>query len=223
MCPTSLNSDSDGNCSLGADVVSCSWGEDDATTSYLQDIVSSWIAAGMVPIFAVGNAGPKCKTSVSPSDYVGVGAVGATDKKDNIVAFSSRGPATKHAGYSSLAPNIMAPGLSISGPSKSGSGYTDFSGTSQAAPHVAGAAALLLSAKPSLSPSDVLDAIFESAVRTENVCGGDDDDCMRCGSPDGRADASLTNETAAVSWPNFNAGYGRLDCLAALRHVKPGV
>ena len=90
----------------------------------------------MVPVFAVGNAGPKCQTVVSPADYRGVLSVGATDKQDGIVAFSSRGPGANGTSgalpYDPLTPNLVAPGLEIQGPSyKSDNTYTGFSGTSQ--------------------------------------------------------------------------------------------
>ena len=53
MCPTPVGTDQHANCSLGADVVSCSWGEDDATTDFLKDAIAAWLKAGMVPVFAV--------------------------------------------------------------------------------------------------------------------------------------------------------------------------
>ena len=215
MCPTPVDATTPENCSLGADVVSNSWGEDDATTDFLKPVVAAWLKAGIVPVFAVGNAGPTCSTSVSPSDYAGVLAVGATDHGDQICPFSSRGPAANGTSgpipYSPLAPSIVAPGLSIAGPSYKGEGYTDFSGTSQAAPHVAGAAAVLLSASPSgldgpPSPAEVAAALYKAAAtaslkepdRGKDTCGN----------------------VAWSTFPNFIYGNGRLDVYAALAEMR---
>ena len=196
------------NCSLGADVISNSWGETNATSDFLKPVVAAWLKAGIVPVFAVGNAGPECATSVSPSDYDGVLAVGATDKHDEICVFSSRGPAangtTGPIPYSSLAPSIVAPGLSIAGPSYTDDrSYTDFSGTSQAAPHVAGAAAILLSANPHLSPSEVASLLYNHA--NTSTLQEPDQGKEKCGGEEWS------------SFPNYIYGYGRLDVYAALK------
>ena len=166
----------------------------------------------MVPVFAVGNSGPKCRTVVSPSDYRGVISVGATDKQDDIVRFSSLGPGANGTSgalaYDPLTPNIVAPGLMIQGPShESDDGYTGFSGTSQAAPHVAGAAAILLSKNPSWSPSQVANALYASSTTSLPVPDAGWD---KCGMP-----TSGTGERTA-NFPNFIAGHGRLDVAPSL-------
>ena len=50
MCPTPVGSSSGANCSKGADIVSCSWGEDDDHSPYLEQYVAAWLKAGMVYI-----------------------------------------------------------------------------------------------------------------------------------------------------------------------------
>jgi subtilisin family serine protease len=210
MCPTPVNSEQGANCSLGADIVSCSWGEGDATTGFLKEAMASWLKAGMVPVFAVGNAGPACATVVSPADYSGVISVGATDSHDGMVAFSSRGPGANGTDgalpYDPLTPNIVAPGLEIQGPSHTDdSGYAGFSGTSQAAPHAAGAAALVLSAHPSWTPKQVAAQLFGSAVTTALEAPGSG--WLECGSP---ARMGLDGGKGG-DWPNFVGGHGRVD------------
>jgi subtilisin family serine protease len=63
-----------------------------------------------------------------------------------------------------FAPSVMAPGgLIVSTYPLAQGGYASLSGTSMAAPHVAGAAALLLEAEPDLDPSDVRDRLQNTA------------------------------------------------------------
>ena len=78
-------------------------------------------------------------------------------------------------------------------------------GTSQACPHVAGAAALVLGANPKLTPAQVADVLFHSAATATLSDPGSGDDC---------------GGTPWNKYPNFVYGYGRLDCLAAVQAAK---
>jgi len=211
MCPTPVNQATPTDCSKGADVVSCSWGEDNDHAPYLEQYIKAWLKAEMVPVFAVGNYGGKCKTSVSPADYAGVIGVGGTDKSDQLLEFSSRGPATNVSNassplkYNPMTPAIVAPGLNIEGPSPSGDGYKSFSGTSQAAPHVAGVVALALSSNPKLSVEQVSTLVLHSAdtASLQDPAGSDS-----CG---------------GIQWdkyPNYVYGYGRVDALAVCTNAR---
>jgi subtilisin family serine protease len=78
----------------------------------------------------------------------------------NMVASSSRGPSYS---YQAIKPEIGAPGASLSAEAGTGTGVTAFGGTSGAAPMVAGAAALVLSARSNLSPIEVKALLMNTA------------------------------------------------------------
>ncbi len=169
MAPTDLNGQNP-RPDLHADIVNNSWGGDPNDQFYKQ-IVTAWRAAGMFPSFAIGNEGPGCRTASSPGDYPNSYAVGSYDINNNISSFSSRGFSAVDG---AVKPNIAAPGSSIRS-SVPGGGYSTFSGTSMATPHVSGAVALLWSAAPSLR-GDITgtESLLDSTAIDVNSlgCGG---------------------------------------------------
>jgi subtilisin family serine protease len=124
--------------------------------------VQSLRAAGILPVFAAGNGGPSAGTSYSPANNPSALAVGATDDQDLIYAYSSRGPSSCGE-VETIFPELVAPGVGIHTADLYGL-YTDATGTSLAAPHVAGGLALLLSAFPNLSLAEQEAALINSAV-----------------------------------------------------------
>ncbi|RFU62518.1 peptidase S8 [Peribacillus glennii] len=79
-------------------------------------------------------------------------------EEDKLADFSSRGPVTVTWG---IKPDILAPGVAIK--STIPSGYLALQGTSMAAPHVAGASALILQAHPDWSPGQVKSALMSTS------------------------------------------------------------
>lgn len=113
-------------------VINMSLGGGSGSTA-LQQACDTAYEAGIIIVAAAGNNGYYSGDSVQyPAAYDSVIAVGAVDKHNNRAAFSSNGPKLE----------LMAPGVGIKSTYK-GNTYVDSSGTSMAAPHVSGAAALL--------------------------------------------------------------------------------
>src|SRR5262249_47255839 len=146
-------------------IVSNSWGDDECynTDSWL--INQAWIDAGIIPVFANGNAGPGAGTVGSPAGYpfdLGVGAIDASTY--TAAGFSSRGPSC-YGGI--VKPDVVAPGVNIRS-SVPTNAYGREDGTSMSTPHVAGALALMLSVNPTLTYSDAFSIITRTAYFAPN-------------------------------------------------------
>ena len=154
-----LDPDSDPATDDAPDVVNNSWGSDyGADQTFLAD-VQALRAANILPVFSAGNAGPYDRTIGSPASFSESFAVGATDTDDVIASFSSRGPSP----WGETKPDVSAPGTNVRS-SVPGGGYAEYQGTSMAAPHVTGLAALLFQAQPGLSLSAAEQAMTSTAV-----------------------------------------------------------
>jgi subtilisin family serine protease len=151
-------------------VVNNSWSASTANDTWFRPMIRRWLDLGILPVFAAGNTGPSAGSVGSPAGYPEAVAVGAVDSDGSVPAFSSRGPVVWQdtdglgpaAGTVLQKPDLVAPGVGVT--SSVGTGYLAYSGTSMAAPHVAGVAALVRQLAPGLGPGQVADILRDSAV-----------------------------------------------------------
>ena len=179
----------------------------DTPASYLNDPLDAAVEfawhAGIVVVVAAGNRGDaKDAVRYPPGNDPYVISVGATDEVDTVdpsddtlAAFSSRG--TTQDGFAK--PDVLAPGAHMVAPLAMGSAfeslcphcvvggsYMRMGGTSQAAPVVSGAAALLLQARPELNPDEVK-ALLTGAHQPDRGPPGRGSPGRPHGAPAGRA------------------------------------
>ncbi|MFN6970586.1 MAG: S8 family peptidase, partial [Rheinheimera sp.] len=142
----------------GADVINMSLGGPGDAQSPISQAAEAAVQAGVTVVVAGGN-NYRYLTISAPGVAPSVITVANTDEYDQVHYSSSRGP-LENTNY--LKPEIAAPGTNIEA-AKSGGGLIKLTGTSMAAPHVAGAVALLLQAQPQLSPFEVKRRLMHSA------------------------------------------------------------
>lgn len=172
MCPRDARGVE--HCELGADIVSNSWGAsagdgEGGVLDWFIPAVDAWRAAGIIPVFAIGNEGPACGTAGAPATLrtvIGVGSVGAGS---GLSRFSSHGPGPSRQPYAQQKPDLVAPGESILSAAHKG-GHIAMSGTSMATPHVAGAIALLLSLDPTLEYERIVGVLKTACATKELKC-----------------------------------------------------
>ncbi|SDY01083.1 S8 family peptidase [Salimicrobium album] len=131
----------------GAEVINLSLGCD-CSTKTLKDAVDYAWNKGAVVVAAAGNDG--VSTTFEPASYENALAVGAVDSNNNVASFSNYGAWV----------DVTAPGVDIVS-TVLNDGYSSYSGTSMASPHVAGLAGLL--AAQGDSNAEIRSAIEQSA------------------------------------------------------------
>ncbi len=203
---------------LGADIVSTSLGYkifDQSTYSYrYKDLDgrttivarAASVAArkGVLLVTGMGNEGYMINsgntflhadtTISSPADADSIVAVGATSSNRELAGFSNTGPTADGR----IKPEIVAQGISVyCAYGKAANSYEFVQGTSFSTPLVAGAAALVLSAHPELTPMQVREALIQTTVHIN----------------DG------TSQTA--TYPNNYYGYGFVNALEAAMYFGP--
>jgi subtilisin family serine protease len=193
--------------SLGADVISSSLGYSDwytyadfnGNTAVTTKAANLAAGLGIIVCNSMGNAGPNPGTLTPPADAFDILACGAVDASKYIAGFSSRGPTYDGR----IKPEVCAMGVAdYVATANTDNGYSYGSGTSFAAPLVAGSAALILSANPSLTPLQIRKSFMLTASQAQN--------------PDNNYGWGIIDALAAYNWgANFTAdstlGYGDLN------------
>ncbi len=121
----------------------------------LADAVEAMRKGGVILIAAAGNSG----SSVGyPAAYPGAIAIAASDSKDKLASFSSRGPQVA----------VIAPGVDVKS-TYMGGGYDTLSGTSMATPHVAGLTALYVATHKGATPEQARAALQAASTKLAGV------------------------------------------------------
>ncbi len=153
----------------GAKIINCSWGGE-GTAPVIFDAIAYAQQKGVLVVAAAGNDGTNTDQSPhSPS----------AENLDNIISvgatFSSNGGKASFSNYGILTVDIAAPGDQIRSTGnylkRFDQMYMFLSGTSMAAPHVSGVAALVWSARPDFTWRQVKDIILSSAKVVKSWTG----------------------------------------------------
>jgi len=193
---------------LGADIVSASLGYtefDDPNQNYTYEDMDGETAIstlgvkrasylGVLCVPAAGNSGNDSWHYISaPSDADSCLTIGAVDSYGSIAGFSGYGPTYDGR----IKPEVVALGVdNYHADAYSNNSYTGWgSGTSYAAPLVAGAAAVVLSAHPDWTNMQLKEALISTADRFDNMGGFDD----------------------------TRYGYGLIDVMAAINYVQTDI
>ncbi len=191
---------------LAADIINNSWacppyeGCNSTNTLLLRRAVAALQAAGVLVVASAGNEGPACdSTSMPPGMFIETLSVASSTSSNTLSSFSSRGP-----GEGNTKPNITAPGSNVRS-AFVGGGYAILSGTSMAAPNVAGVGALVWSGAPQVKNKVALTHHILQSTATpflDTSCGGDDD-----AHPNNAWGWGLVNAPAAVARAQTCAQY----------------
>ncbi len=175
----SVDPNQDGDFSDRLDIISLSIGGPGNPDDPVSQAIDNIVDAGVIAVVAAGNSGPSQNTIGSPGTARKAITVGATDKNNNIVSFSSRGPVVWNDVQGKkylIKPDVTAPGVSICAAQwdnafsnadtncNNDNNHVAISGTSMATPHVAGAVALLLQKNPGWTPIEIKIALRNTAI-----------------------------------------------------------
>lgn len=190
LCPTDLTGNlATRDCSKAPDVINNSWGSSSPADETFRPAIQALRAAGIAVVFAAGNPSAGPGSIGSPGSVREAITVGATDINDDVASFSGRGPSFYEGEQK---PELSAPGVNVK--SSVPGGYANYSGTSMAAPHVAGLIGLMLSAD------------LRDGDRDFNV-----DELERF--------MEHTAVDLGAAGPDDDYGYGRIDAYNAVRWV----
>ena len=218
-------------------VLNLSWGvasTQAASIDPLNHAVQRLWGEGIVVVVAAGNSGPAAGTVSKPGDDPVVLTVGALNDQgdndpdnDSVAGWSSRGVAGATSGSSlPRKPDVVASGRGIVSPRSYGStieanngkalvspSYIRGSGTSQAAAVTSGVVALLLAARPELTPDQVKQRLMATADPIPGV------DALAQGRGRVQYADALAAPTVAAAQTRTATGLGSLEASRGPQHV----
>ncbi|WP_088280424.1 S8 family peptidase [Ideonella sp. A 288] len=158
-----------------AKVINMSLGGSGACDTTTQNAINGALARGTLTVVAAGNSNANA-ANFSPASCPGVVTVAATDRNGARAYYSNFGTLVALAApggdmRANAANGILSTlngGTTVPGADS----LAYYQGTSMAAPHVAGVAALMFSAKPTATPTEVANALKSSARAFPGVCSG---------------------------------------------------
>lgn len=170
-----------------AKVINMSLGGSGRCTTATQNAINGAVNRGTTVVVAAGNSNANA-ANFSPASCSNVISVAATNRSGARASYSNYGTTVDVAAPGGQTSTGSADGilstLNSGTRTPSAENYTYYQGTSMAAPHIAGLAALMKSANPSLTPAQIESAIKANARALPGACSGG------CGA--GLADAAKT-------------------------------
>ncbi|GAB2624958.1 hypothetical protein GCM10027168_65930 [Streptomyces capparidis] len=169
-----------------AKVINMSLGGGGTCNSAIQSAINGAVGRGTAVVVAAGNENRNASSSV-PANCSNVITVAATDREGNRAQYSNYGTTVDVAapgGETAVRANGILSTLNTGTTVPASESYAFYQGTSMAAPHIAGLAALLKSADPAITPARTESLIKSSARALPGTCSGG------CGT--GLADATAT-------------------------------
>lgn len=188
-----------------ADIINMSLGGGGGCWSTLQDAITQARAAGTVVVTAAGNSTTDA-ASFTPANCNDTVTVAATGRVGGLASYSNFGSRIDIAAPGGDMPrdsgilSTVATGATTA----TGYGYANYNGTSMAAPHVAGVAALVASLHPTWGPTEIEAAIYAG---------------VRPFPADSLRPCVTTSETPTGT--QRRCGVGLLDAVGALNMAQP--
>lgn len=184
-----------------ARVINMSLGAEAVCQASMQSAIDFAVQQGSVVIAAAGNESQPA-ANVSPANCRNVVTVGATSRAGDSASYSNYGPeldvSAPGGDGNTGAENILST-VNSGTTSPAGATYGYMQGTSMAAPHVAGVAALMLSVNPLLSPAQIEQTLRDTARPLPGTCTGG------CGTGIVDADAAVARVASEAFSPSLRS------------------
>ncbi|WP_199611178.1 S8 family serine peptidase [Flocculibacter collagenilyticus] len=157
-----------------ADVINMSLGGSGSCSSSYQSAINTARANGTTVVVAAGNSNADA-SGFSPASCNGVISVASNDRQGNRASYSNYGSSVDLAapgGETATTSNGVLSTLNSGSQSPASESYAYYQGTSMAAPHAAGVAALMYAANSSITPDQVETAMKNTARTLPGSCSG---------------------------------------------------